>query len=259
MDKSIFTELKNNTLLCRKEQTQAVFLKELKSYFNNTIAYIFLIVFNLFSAFLFFYMPNFWEIGAASMQQLFHILKFTYLFFIPAITMRLWAEEKQMGSIETLFTLPLADNEIIAGKFLAALAFLAVALLSTFMLPLSLMLIAKPDIGLLFSGYLAAFIFGAAFIALGMYLSWKSNDQISAFLLTFLVGFVFVMLGYPPILNLSFLSWLGGFKTLLASLSLSWHFDSLARGMLDSRDWIYFFSFIFLFLYLNKKDMQKQA
>lgn len=249
---------RKNITLGRKEQISAVFKKELKSYFNSPIAYIFLAVFNLFSNFLFFYMPNFWEIGSASMSQFFHVLKFTYIFFIPAITMRLWAEEKQLGNLEITFTLPLSNTEIILGKFFAALSFLAIALASTLLIPITLITIARPDISLIFGGYLAALFFGAAFIALGMYISWKSSDQITAFLLTFVIGFFLVMLGYPPVLNLAILSWLGQFKPLLASFSFSWHFDSITRGMLDSRDIIYFLLFTFTFLYLNQKSIEQQ-
>lgn len=235
-----------------------LYRKELSSYFNSNIVYIFLAVFHVFNNFLFFNMPSFWDMGIANMSHFFHMLKFTFLFFIPAITMRLWAEEKQTGTLEITFTLPIRIHEIILGKFLAAITFLFITLLSTILLPVSLLTLAQPDIFLIICGYFASFLFGSAFIALGMYISWKSTDQMNAFLLTFVFGFFLVMLGYPPVLQLSIFSFLGQWKTFLASFSLSWHFDSLAQGVLDSRDFLYFFIFIFLFLYLNYNTIRWQ-
>jgi ABC-2 type transport system permease protein len=223
-----------------------IFLREINNYFNTAIGYVFLVIFSLFMNFLFLYLPGFWEVNTASMENYFSWLRIVYLFFIPAITMRLWSDEKKTGTIEVLFTLPYSTLEVVLGKYLSAAGFLAFALMSTIFIPISIGTIGSPDWMLILGGYIGAFLLGASYIALGLFISWFTQDQIIAFLVTIAVCFVLFIMGYP-----TFLQFMGNLGPVLAFFSVSWHFDSLSRGMLDTRDIFFFTSFIALLLYLN--------
>ncbi len=233
--------------------TRVIFRREFRNYFNTPIGYVSLLIFVLILNFLLFSISRFWEAGQATMDSLFTMLRMTYIFFVPAITMRLWAEEKRSGTVELLFTLPIRNIETIIGKYLSALSFLAIGLSTTFFFPLMLGVLAGPDWSLVIGGYLGAFFLGASYIAMGLYISWLTQDQIVAFLTTLSACFILFMMGYQPFLQL-----FGSFSPILAFLSASWHFDSLARGLFDSRDLLYFLSFAGLFLYLNKRSIENR-
>lgn len=234
------------------DKVKTVFRREFANYFNTPIGYIFLAVFIILMNFLFFYIIRFWDTGR-SIRGFFDWLRIAYLFFIPAITMRLWAEEKKSGTVELLFTLPIRDEEAILGKFFSAAAFLGVALAATLFLPVTVWIAADPDWMVIIGGYLGAFLLGASYISLGLYISWLTHDQIVAFMLTMAACFFLFLLGYEPVLQ-----FFGPLKEILAFFSVSWHFDSIYRGLLDTRDIIYFLSFIFLFLYLNKRSIENR-
>lgn len=227
-----------------------IYRRELANYFNTPIGYIFLGVFHLIILLFVFSITQFWERGR-SIDSFFESLRIAYIIFIPAITMRLWAEDKRSGTIEILFTLPMKTSEIILGKYFAALVFLAIALGSTAFLPVTVIYSSNPDIMIILGGYIGAFLMGAAYTALGLYLSWLSRDQISAFLISFAGIFFLFLLNYHPILQ-----HMGALKSSLAYLSVSWHFDAMYRGLIDTRDFIYFAGFIFLFLYLNQRSIE---
>ncbi len=227
-----------------------IYKREMGHYFNTPIGYIFLAIFILFAGFmLFFTPPRFWDSGN-SMRSFFDLLPILYMFFIPAITMRLWAEEKKSGTIEFFFTLPFTETEAILGKFLSALTFLAIALSTTLPIAVTTILTGSPDLAQILGGYLGGLLSGAAYISLGLYLSWLVNDQINAFLLAFLASFFFFMLGYQPLLQ-----FFGPWKDFLAFFSISWHVQSLYRGLIDTRDILYFILFPLLFLYLNRESI----
>ena len=230
-----------------------VFQREFKNYFNTAIGYVFLAIFSLTINFLFFYLPGFWDANVASMDNFFSWIRIVYIFFIPAITMRLWAEEKKTGTIEVLFTLPYRSWEIIIGKYLSALAFLAVALCSTLLIPISLGIISSPDWMIIIGGYLGVLFLGSSYIALGLYISWMTQDQIVAFLVSMAVSFLFFIMGYPH-----FLQFMGPLSPVVAFISLSWHFESLSRGLFDSRDIIFFITFSFLCLYFNYNSIESR-
>ena len=232
---------------------RVVFRREFQNYFNTPIGYVSLLIFVLILNFLLFSISRFWEAGQATMDSLFTMLRMTYIFFVPAITMRLWAEERRSGTIELLFTLPIRNIEAIVGKYLSALSFLAIGLSTTFFFPLTLEVLSDPDWSLVIGGYFGAFFLGASYIAMGLYISWLTQDQIVAFLTTLSACFVLFMMGYQPFLQL-----MGSLSPIFAFLSASWHFDSLARGLLDSRNILYFFSFTGLFLYLNKRSIENR-
>ena len=245
------TNIKHQEFSYRNVQT--IFKREFQNYFNTPIGYVFLFIFSLMLNFLFFNQGRFWETGQASANALFSIMRITFIFFIPAITMRLWAEEKKSGTVELLFTLPMRDDEIILGKFLSAVSFLLIGLASTLFFPLTLEIISEPDWSLILGGYLGAFLLGSSYIALGIYISWLTHDQIIAFLATLMVCFILFIMGFQPFLQL-----LDPLSPIFAFLSASWHFDALSKGLFDTRDILYFLTIIWLFLYLNKRSIQNR-
>lgn len=233
------------------QNIKVIFLREIKNYFNTPIGYIILFAFSLISNFFLFEIFKFWDRGI-SINTLFEIVRGAYVFFIPAITMRLWAEEKRSGTIEMLLTMPFSTSDLIIGKFLSALGFLSIVLLLTITIPLNVIMNATPDWWVIITGYIGMLMLGGAYIALGLFISWLTKDQIVAFLVSLLICLVVWLMGYQPVLK-----FLGPFKSIFAFLSISWHFDSLARGLLDTRDMIYFLSVTLLFLYFNKRSIQK--
>lgn len=235
------------------QNIKSIYTREVNNYFNTPIGYVFLLIFSLFINFLFLYLPNFFDVNSASMENFFSWMRIVYMFLIPAITMRLWSEEKKSGTIEVLFTLPYQTIETILGKYLSALSFLGFALSSTIFIPISLGTISSPDWMLIIGGYIGLILLGAAYIALGLLISWFTQDQIIAFLVTIAVCFLFFIMGYPP-----FLQFMGVLSPVMAFASASWHYDSLARGMLDSRDIVYFVSFILLLLYANYYSIENK-
>ncbi len=245
--------IKKQILSFSWSNTKVIFLRELQNYFNTPIGYVSLLIFVFILNFLVFNISRFWEAGKTSMDSLFTMLRITYIFFVPAITMRLWSEERKSGTVELLFTLPIRNIETILGKYLSALAFLLVGLSTTLFFPFMLEIVSDPDWSLILGGYLGASLLGASYIAMGLYISWLTQDQIVAFLTTFSACFILFMMGYQPFLQL-----LGPFSPIFAFLSASWHFDSLARGLIDSRNLLYFTSFAVLFLYLNKRSIENR-
>ncbi len=224
---------------------KAVFKKEFLNYFNSTIGYLYLIVFTGLNFWLFF--RGFFLMPEADLRAMFSMFPIIFIIFIPAITMRLWAEEKKLGTIEILFTLPLKTEEIILGKFLAAVSFFGISLLLTSPLPIILSFLGNLDFGKTLSGYIGSFLLGSTFISLGMFFSGFTKNQIVAFILAASFCFLFYIIGEDVII--SFLS--GFWADLFLTLSVKTHFESISRGVIDLRDLIYYISFIVLFIYAN--------
>jgi ABC-2 type transport system permease protein len=227
-----------------------IFKREFGSYFNSPIAFIYLTVFLGLSSWLF--LKGFFLISEASMRSFFALIPWLFLFFVPAITMRLWAEERKVGTMELLMTLPITSTEAVLGKFLASFVFLLVSLALSFILPLVVGILGDPDPGQIFGGYLGAVLIGAAFLSIGLFISSLTENQIVAFIVSvvaifglFILGEDFVLFGVPDRL-VSVFSFLG----------LGGHFDSVSRGVVDTRDIIYYFSVIGFFLYLNVKSIE---
>jgi ABC-2 type transport system permease protein len=230
-----------------------LFKKELMSYFNSPIAYIFIAVFLVAGNWLFF--QNFFIYQQATMREYFSLLPWIFLFLSPAVTMRLWAEEKKSGTIEFLLTLPITTWQAVLAKFFGALVFMIIALALTFTIPVSISFLGHMDIGPLIGSYLGSIFLAGAYLALGLFISALTRNQIIAFVLglvacfaAFIVGSGFVLLAAPAAI-----------APLLAFLGLGTHFDSIARGVIDSKDVIYYLSFIFLFLWLNAEIIQKRS
>lgn len=230
--------------------TLAIFKRELAAYFNSPIAYIYLTVFVGLSSWLF--LKAFFLVGEASMRNFFGLLPWIFFFFVPAITMRSWAEEKKAGTLELLMTLPLTGVQAVLGKFLAGLAFLAISLALSVALPCVVSALGNPDPGQIFGGYLGAVLLGAAYLAVGFFVSSLTENQIVAFIVSvvavfalFILGEDFVLFGLPDRL-----------VPVFSYLSLGGHFDSIARGVVDTRDVVYYLSVIGLFLYFNVKSIE---
>ncbi len=228
---------------------QAVFLRELKAYFNAPIAYVFIIAFVLVLNGLF--MTQFFLVNEASMRYFFTLLPVLLCVFIPAVTMRIWAEEKRTGTYELLLTLPLASRHVVLAKFAAALAFYLLTIAATLMVPLTVLMAGNPDPGAMLGGYLGAVLLGFFFLALGQFISGLCSDQIVAFILAMLACFFFYLTGLDTIAELidGWIPGLGGW--LQTNVGMTTHFNAFERGVVDLRDVLYFLIMGSLFLVLN--------
>lgn len=225
--------------------------KELKNYFNSAAAYIVLVVFLLLSGW-FFASPLFVN-NQAELRSLFNIIPIIYLFFIPAVTMGLIAREKSSGTIETLTTLPINDNEIILGKFFASLRFIGIGLLFTLVHLLTIVVLGKNiDYGSIFCGYIGLILLSGVYSSIGIFTSSLSDNQIISFIISFLIVFFLFILEY----SLFFIpSSLVGF---FQYLSIGYHFSNLTRGVVDTRNIVYFISLIVIFLKLAVSVMESR-
>lgn len=233
--------MRNTWLFCQKE---------LRAYFNSPVAYIVLSIFLLITGF--FFTSSLFLVGQASMRGLFTLLPIVFLFFVPAITMRLLAEEKRSGSIELLVTLPTRDWEIVLGKFMAAWALIAAALLLTLVYTFTVSGIGDLDGGETVAGYIGAFLMGGAFAAIGVWASSLTRSQIVAFVIAMaVVAALYLVADLLPVFPLAL-------APVLQFLSVSYHFDNIARGVLDTRDLIYYFSLIGLMLFLANRALESR-
>lgn len=223
----------------------AIFKKEFRSYFNSPIAYIFITFFLGLSSWLFF--RGFFLQNQAEMRGFFGLMPWIFLFFIPAVTMKLWAEEKKIGTIEILMTLPIRDYEVVLGKFFASFALLVVTVLLSFVIPFSVMYVGDPDGGIIITGYIGLLLMGAAYLAIGLCASTLTENQIIAFILGIFTCFVLLIIGEDIVL-FNAPDWL---FPIFSYLGLGSHYSSILRGVLDSRDIIYYLSVIGFFLYLS--------
>ncbi len=229
-----------------------IFLKEFKSYFCSPIAYIFIISFLVVVNWLFF--RTFFLANQANMRAFFGFLPWVFLFLAPAVTMRAWAEEKKLGTIESLLTLPIKEHEVVLGKFLAGFFLVVLSLVLTFTLPVTLMLIGSPDLGPVWGGYIGACLLGGAYISIGLFCSSLTENQIIAFILSLIICFILLISGENFVLfNLP-----DSLVGIFSFLGLGAHFQSIGRGVVDSRDIIYYFSVIVFFLFLNQLAIESR-
>lgn len=234
--------------------TLIIFRKELRIFFDSPVAYIFIIAFLAVSNWLFF--RNFFMISQISMRDYFAFIPWIFLVFIPAVTMRLWAEEKKIGTIELLMTLPIRNYEAVLGKFLASFSFVTIALALSFSLPLTLFILGQGDIdfGPIIGGYIGACFLGGAYLAIGLFVSNLAENQIVAFIIAVLISFALFIIGEDMVLATLPKSLVPTFSF----LGLGKHFVSLQRGVIDSRDLIYYISVIGFFLFLNTQFIESR-
>lgn len=225
-----------------------IFKRELGSYFATPLAYIFIVIFLMLSAVFTFYLGDFYEGGQADLNAFFSFHPWLYLFLVPAIAMRLWAEERKSGTIELLMTLPVSRTDMVLGKFLAAWVFVGIALLLTFPIIITVNYLGSPDNGAIFTGYLGSWLLAGGYLAIGSCMSALTRNQVIAFILSVVVCFLFIVSGFTLVLDL-FSGWapqwlLDG----IASLSFLIRFDAISKGVLDLRDLLYFISLMAVWL-----------
>lgn len=226
--------------------------KELRSYFNSPLAYIFITVFLVFTSWLYF--RGFFLDNIASMRTFFTNMPWIFLFLIPAITMRLWAEEQKLGTIELLLVSPITEWEAVLGKFMASFIFLIITLLLSLILPVILYFAGHPDWGTIIGGYIGIILLGGAYITIGLWISSLTNNQIIAFIFSALLIFILFAIGQPIIINTA----PALLVPVLKYLGMGAHFQSILRGVIDTRDLIYYISLMACFLYLNAASLKSR-
>jgi ABC-2 type transport system permease protein len=227
----------------------AIVKRELLGYFSTPIAYVFIVIFLIFSGVFAFYLGGLYERNQADLGPFFNFHPWLYLFLVPAVSMRMWSEERRSGNIELLMTLPVRQRDLILGKFLSAWLFVSIALLLTFPIWISINYLGQPDNGLIIASYIGSLLMAGAFLAIGSCVSVACKNQVIAFIITAVICFVFLLAGMPMVLDL-FSSWLP--QTLvdtIASTSFLTHYSSIKKGVLDLGDLLYFMLVISLWLY----------
>jgi ABC-2 type transport system permease protein len=225
--------------------------RELSSYFITPVAYVFIVIFLFLTGLMTFKLGGFIQRGMADLQAFFAFHPWLYLFLIPAISMRLWSEERKQGTIELLMTLPLPMWAMVLGKFLAAWLFTGIALVLTFPIWITVNYLGTPDNGVIFASYLGSFLMAGAYLAIGSFISAISKNQVISFVLSVLVCLLFILAGFPAVLD--FISqfspqWL--IET-VSRFSFLNNFETLTRGIIDLRFIVYIASMIGCFLFAN--------
>ena len=223
--------------------------KEFRTFFRTPIAFVFLTVFLVFMGWYFFWMGSdpFFKRGILEMRSFFGLMPIIFLFFIPAFSMRMWSEEKKLGTIEVLLTMPLKETEVVAGKFLAGVGMILAALLFTAPIPIILSMIGDPDYGPIWGGYVGTLLLGSSYLAIGLFASSLTENQIVAFIMGMILCFIFAFFGIFSMQGIL----PSALESVFSKMSLSIRFQSIQRGVLDSRDLIFYLSIILFFLYLN--------
>jgi ABC-2 type transport system permease protein len=223
---------------------KAVMKRELGGYFTSPIAYVFLVIFLLLAGFFTFTVGNFFERGEASLVSFFTWHPWLYLFLVPAVGMRLWSEERRLGTLELLLTLPITTWQAIVGKFLASWLFLALALAFTFPVVITVNWLGDPDNGVIVSGYIGSLLLAGAYLAVSCMTSAMTRNQVISFILSVMICLFLILAGYTPVTDL-LTRFANPFVTqIIASFSVMTHFEGFQRGVLDTRDFIFFASVI---------------
>ncbi|MEQ8707459.1 MAG: ABC-2 transporter permease [Rhodospirillales bacterium] len=225
--------------------------RELAGYFTTPVAYVFIVIFLAVSGSFTFYIGGFFDRGQADLQPFFNFHAWLYLLLIPAISMRLWAEERKSGTIELLMTLPVTPQEAVIGKFLSAWIFAGAALALTFPLWITVNFLGEPDNGVILASYLGSFIMAGAYLAIGASISALTKNQVIAFILGASVCFLFTMSGVELVLEF-FRGWAPDLLIeTVASMSFLTNFQQISKGVIDIRHLIFFGSLIFVWLWIN--------
>jgi ABC-2 type transport system permease protein len=231
--------------------TWTVFKRELKGYFTTPVAFVFLVIFLILSGVFTWSLGGFYESEQADLQRFFVFHPWLYLALIPALSMRLWAEERRSGTIELLLTLPISMIGAVIGKFLAAWIFCGVALLLTMTNWWSVDYLGDPDHGVIIASYIGSFLMAGAYLAIGSAASALSKNQVTAFVLSFTICLLFVLAGYSAVLDaLSGWAWTW-LVDLVRNFSFQSHFEQITRGVIAARDIVFFLSVIAVFLFAN--------
>jgi ABC-2 type transport system permease protein len=223
--------------------------RELKGYFASPVAYVFIVIFLLLAGFFTFMAGNFFENGQANLEAFFQWHPWLYLFLVPAVGMRLWSEERRVGTMELLLTMPITEWQAILGKFIASWLFLGLALLLTFPIIFTVNYLGDPDNGAIFTGYFGSFLMAGAYLAISCMTSAMTRNQVVSFIVSVVICLFLILCGFPPVTNM-LISWAKPwFVSLVSSLSVFTHFISLSKGVIDSRDLTFFLSLILFSLF----------
>ena len=228
-----------------------VIRRELAEYFATPVAYVFIVIFLALLGALTFFMGSFFGRGQADLSAFFQFHAWVYMLLIPAISMRMWAEERKSGTIELLMTLPLSLKQVVIGKYLAAVIFAAITLALTFPFWITANYLGDPDNGIILAGYVGSLLMAAGFLAIGSFISALTKNQVVAFVMTTAACFVLIASGAPIVLGF-FSGWAPAIVVdFIASLSFLTHYADISKGVLDLRDVVYFLSLIAVFLFAN--------
>ena len=231
--------------------TYVIFRRELASYFATPLAYVFIVIFLALAGALTFFLGNYFDRGQDDLVSFFSFHPWLYLVFIPALSMRLWAEERKSGTIELFLTLPISMGAAVLGKFFAAWVFAGIALLLTFPFWITANVLGSPDNGVIFASYVGSFLMAGGYLAIGAAISAMTSNQVIAFVVSVVVCFLFTISGAPLVLDF-FQGWAPlVLLNTVASSSFLTHFSAITAGVIDLRDVIYFFTLIALFLCVN--------
>jgi len=224
--------------------------RELAGYFATPVATVFIVIFLILQGTLTFNLGNFFDRGQADLNPFFNFLPWVFLLLVPAITMRLWAEERRLGTIELLLTLPITQAQAVIGKFLAAWAFCAIALVLTFPIILTVRYLGDPDMGVIWSGYLGALLVAGAFLSIGSAMSALTRNQVIAFVLGVAVCFIFAAASYPLVTD-----FLNRNTPAMAEVARRFavvdRYQDFTRGLISLRDLVFFTTFIGFWLFVT--------
>ena len=233
------------------EVVKSILHREFKSYFASPIALIFLCVFLVLTGFFTFKLGGFYDQGQADLRSFFVWHPWLYLFIVPAVSMRLWAEERRTGTIELLLTLPVSITQAMLGKFLAAWLFIAISLVLTFPILFTVYYLGEPDSGVIFAGYIGSYLMAGAFLAIGCALSACTSNQVISFVLSTFVSLFLILLGSDPVVNTIQTVLPPALVSQIVNLSFPYHFEAIQRGVINMSDVVYFLSVIVLSLWIG--------
>lgn len=224
--------------------TKVVAKREWCSYFNSPVAYVFIVIFLALAGFFTFQVSRFFDAGQADLQSFFMWHPWLYLILVPAVTMRAWAEERRNGTMELLLTLPINPMQAIVGKFVAAWLFMGLALLLTLPVVFTVNYLGKPDNGAILCGYLGSFFMAGAYVAVGMFTSSLTRNQVISFIIAVVIGLLLILAGWPPVTG--FLSSFAppAVVSVIAGFSFMDHYEWMQRGVVHLKDLVYYASII---------------
>lgn len=232
--------------------SRAVAKREWSAYFQSPVAYIFIIIYLVLAGFFTFSVSGFYEAGQADLRSFFFWHPWLYLILVPAVAMRLWAEERRQGTLELLFTTAVTPGQAIAGKMIAAWGFLALALALTFPVLLTAAWLGQPDWGVALSGYAASLLLAGAYLAVGMFTSALTRNQVISFVLAVVLGLFLILAGFQPVTEL-LAQWAPDWLVNgVAACGFMPHYEAMQRGVLDARDVLYFASVTGFMLFLTQ-------
>ena len=222
----------------------AITKREISGYFSSPIAFVFIVIFLLLSGFFTFMVANFFENGEASLAPFFAWHPWLYLFLVPAVGMRMWSEERRLGTIELLLTMPITPWQAIMGKFLASWLVLAISLLLTFPIVITVNYLGTPDNGVIFASYFGSLLLAGTYLSISAMTSAMTRNQVVSFIVAVVICLFLILAGWPPVTNL-LTQWASSWLVeTIAAFSVMTHFESIQKGVIDSRDVVFFISVI---------------